>query len=81
MGHLLSCSQAQSELVDRSVKARKTEWRVARPMDKPLGVLFAVRMILLLPVRCVEGIQTVHETINGGIIRQTLEEVRVHLTG
>ena len=80
MGCLLSCSQAQSELVDRSAKARKTEWRVARPMDKPL-MLLAVRMILLLPVRCVEGIQTVHETINGGIIRQTLEEVRVHLTG
>ena len=80
MGRLLSCSQAQSELVDRSVKARKTEWRAARPMDKPL-MLLAVRMILLLPVRCVEGIQTVYETINGGIIRQTLEEVRVHLTG
>ena len=80
MGRLLSCSQAQSESVDRSVKARKTEWCVARPMDKPL-MLLAVRMILLLPVRCVEGIQTVHETINGGIIRQTLEEVRFHLTG
>ena len=38
-------------------------------------------MFLLLPVRCVQGIRTVHETIDGDIIHQTREEVRVPLTG
>lgn len=48
-------------------------------MNKPL-VLLTIGMPLWLPVRCVEEIQTAHETINGSIMPQT-QENRVPLTG